>query len=170
MDNCSIFNSKSNAVCLFSSVCVKPFILWSGQAGSSEGGGIHWVPEAGDSSEFPLFCLCSCQVWLGTGRRLCWQKGKLWALSSWSLKLVLQISKSSSYYTAWCYPVGAFSGTLCVAGSSLSCVPGWVTSPCLRRKVVSEKESRVLFWDSLWPEPYRWIWDAEKKALMKSPV
>lgn len=37
---------------------------------------------------------------------------------------MLQVSKGSSYYTAWCYPVGAFSGTLCVAASPLSCVPG----------------------------------------------
>lgn len=38
-DNCSIFNSKSNAVCLFSSVCVKPFILASlGKQGQTKVG------------------------------------------------------------------------------------------------------------------------------------
>lgn len=98
------------------------------------------------------------------------QQGELWTLSSWSLQLVLQVSKGSFYDTAWCYPVGTSSGTLCVAASSLSWVPGWVTSACLRRKAGSEKESRVLVWDSVWPEPYRWIWDAEKKALRKSPI
>lgn len=45
-----------------------------------------------------------------------------------------------------------------------------VTSACLKRKVDSKKESRLLFWDSVWPEPYRWIWDGEKKVLMKSPT
>lgn len=120
----------------------------------------------------PLFVPSVTEHWQET---LLSRRASSGHLSSWSLNLVLQVSKGSSYYTAWCYPVGAYSGTLCVAGPFLSCVPGWeLRLSVLRGKLILKRRAGccfgILFWDSVWSELYRWIWDVEKKALMKSPI
>lgn len=140
LDNCSGFNCKSNAVCSLSAVWVKPCILCSGQAGSDQGGGIHWAPEAADSSNSLYFTSVHARCDWALAGGSAEQKGKLWTLSRWSLKLLLQVSEGSSYHTAWCYPVGAFSGTLCVADSSLAVLQA-ESHICLRAKLVLKRRA-----------------------------
>lgn len=168
LDNCSGFNCKSNAVCSLSAVWVKPFILCSGQAGAKQGGGIHWAPEAADSSNSLYFTSVHARCDWALAGGSAEQKGKLWTLSRWSLQLLLQISEGSSYHTAWCYPVGAFSGTLCVADSSLAVLQA-ESHICLpKSKAGSEKESRVLF-GVLCEQSHTGEFEMQKRRLLWSP-